>query len=150
CIELAAGCPSTGWQYCLGHSHALAVGSFFEESVQDEVFADPDFICPMTARPQGALTERADGGWEFPGVFNYCSGAPYAWCFSGHALPAEGPKVPNLFVASRSQWTMLNDWGNQLGLKGTGSHSIQFDGAVLPARFVLPGTTVMSIDVSKG
>ncbi|HJT90328.1 MAG TPA: acyl-CoA dehydrogenase family protein, partial [Mycobacterium sp.] len=90
-MDLTAGCSSTGWQYSLGHSHALTVASLFEESVQDEVFADPDFICPSTGRPQGLATARPDGDWQLSGVFNYCSGAPYAGYFLGHALQADGP-----------------------------------------------------------
>jgi 3-hydroxy-9,10-secoandrosta-1,3,5(10)-triene-9,17-dione monooxygenase len=149
-MELTAGCSSTGWQYSLAHSHALTVASVFDESVQDEVFADPDFLCPSTGRPQGAATERPDGGWQLSGVFNYCSGAPYAGYFLGHAFITDGPKTPNLFLAPRSQWTMLDDWGAQLGLKGTGSHSIKFDGGIIPARYLLRGESIMHMDLSGG
>jgi 3-hydroxy-9,10-secoandrosta-1,3,5(10)-triene-9,17-dione monooxygenase len=149
-MELTAGCSSTGWQYSLGHSHTLTVASLFEEALQDEVFADPDFICPCTGRPQGAATARPDGDWQLSGVFNYCSGAPYGGYFLGHALLADGPKSPNIFLAPRSEWTMLNDWGAQLGCKGTGSHSIKFDDAIIPGRYVLPDTSIMHMDVSAG
>lgn len=149
-IELTAGCSSTGWQYSLGHSHALTVASLFEESVQDEVFADPDFIAPATGRPQGVAAARPGGDWLVSGVYNYCSGAPYSGYFLGHALLADGPKSPNIFLAPRSQWEMLNDWGAQLGLKGTGSHSIKLDEAVIPARYILPNASIMHIDVSAG
>ena len=149
-MELSAGCSSTGWQYSLGHSHALTVASLYEEAVQDEVFADPDFICPCTGRPQGVLSARPDGDWQLSGVYNYCSGAPYGGYFMGHALSADGPKSPNIFLAPRTQWTMLNDWGAQLGCKGTGSHSIKFDDGIIPARYVLPNTSIMHLNVSGG
>lgn len=149
-IELTAGCSSTGWQYSLGHSHALTVASLFDEAVQDEVFADPDFLAPATGRPQGVATVRPDGDWQVSGVYNYCSGAPYSGYFLGHALMGEGTKAPGIFLAPRSQWEMLNDWGAQLGLKGTGSHSIKLDEAVLPSRYILPNASIMHIDVSTG
>ena len=149
-MELTAGCSSTGWQYSLGHSHALTVASIFDEAVQDEVFANPDFIAPSTGRPQGTAALRPDGDWDLNGVFNYCSGAPYAGYFLGHALAADGPKSPNIFLAPRSEWTMLNDWGTQLGCKGTGSHSIRFEGGVIPASYVLPNTSIMHLEVSGG
>lgn len=149
-MELCAGCSSTGWQYSLGHSHALTVASLFEEAVQDEVFADPDFIAPSTGRPQGVITARPDGDWQLSGVYNYCSGAPYAGYFLGHALSADGPKSPNILLAPRSQWTMLNDWGAQLGCKGTGSHSIKFEEGIIPARYVMPNTSIMHLNVSGG
>ena len=149
-IELTSGCSSTGWQYSLGHSHALTVASLFEESVQDEAFADPDFICPATGRPQGVATAGPGGDWRLSGIYNYCSGAPYAGYFLGHALVADRPKQSNMFLAPRSQWKMLNDWGAQLGLKGTGSHSIQFDDGVISGRYFLPNTSIMHMDVSAG
>ena len=149
-MELTAGCSSTGWQYSLGHSHALTVATMFDEAVQDEVFADPDFICPCTGRPQGLASRRSDGDWQLSGVYNYCSGAPYGGYFVGHALPADGPKIPSIFIAPRSEWTMLNDWGAQLGCKGTGSHSVQFQDATIPARYVLPNTSIMHMDATEG
>ena len=33
----------------------------------------------------------------------------------------------------RSEWTMLDDWGHLLGLKGSGSHTIVFEGGRIPA-----------------
>lgn len=137
---LTAACPSTGWMYCLGAAHALAVGSLFPERAQAELFADADFICPATVNPSGTA-ERADGGWRISGTWNYCSGSPYATHFMGHALvdPGDGGEpTPLLFVAPSSQWRRLDDWGGQLGLRGSGSHSIAIDGAVVPEHFTLP------------
>ena len=51
--HLARGCPSTAWQVCLPTAHALLVASWFDERAQDELFADPDFLCPSVAAPVG-------------------------------------------------------------------------------------------------
>ena len=49
-----------------------------------------------------------------------------------------------LFVAPRSEWTMLDDWGHTLGLKGSGSNSIVFDGGRIPEYFALPDTQMLA------
>jgi 3-hydroxy-9,10-secoandrosta-1,3,5(10)-triene-9,17-dione monooxygenase len=61
-----------------------------------------------------------------------------------------GPPTILLFVAPRSAWTMLDDWGETLGLKGSGSHSVRFENAFVPSRFVLPNTWMVDTDVSGG
>jgi 3-hydroxy-9,10-secoandrosta-1,3,5(10)-triene-9,17-dione monooxygenase len=148
--EIATGCPSTGWMLCLGTSHALTVGTVYEEQPQSEIFAAGDFICPTTVKPQGKAT-KVDGGWQIDGVFNFCSGAPFGTHYMGHAFPegGDGPPAPMLFVAPRGEWEQLNDWGNQIGLKGSGSHSIKFEGGFVPEHWALPNTGLMSYDISK-
>jgi 3-hydroxy-9,10-secoandrosta-1,3,5(10)-triene-9,17-dione monooxygenase len=149
-MTIASGCPSTGWQLCLGTSHALTVASFFEEEQQAELFGESDFICPTTIRPGGVMTRRADGDWNLSGDFPYASGSPYGMFYMGHTIAPDDPARPMLFIAPRSQWTRLDDWGQQLGMKGSGSHTVRFDQAVIPNRFVLPGTSLMEMDVSGG
>lgn len=139
-IALARGCPSTGWMYVFGHAHALPVATLFGEEAQNELFRLGDFVCPATVAPGGSA-ERADGGWVVNGTFSYCSGAPYATHFAGHTLISQGegrPPAPLLFILPRSQWRRLDDWGRNLGLKGSGSHSIQVENAFVPDDFALP------------
>lgn len=140
-LALSRACPSTGWMYTLGAAHALVVATVFDAQTQDEVFADGDFICPATVVPGGFAEPAPDGGWYINGTFGYCSGAPYASHFVGHALvqPDDGDEPrPMMFIAPRGAWTRLDDWGSQLGLKGSGSHSLVFDNAHIPAHHALP------------
>jgi 3-hydroxy-9,10-secoandrosta-1,3,5(10)-triene-9,17-dione monooxygenase len=140
-MALTRGCPSTGWMYTLGAVHALAVATLFDEKTQDEVFAGGDFICPATVMPTGFAEPAEDGGWVVNGTWGYCSGSPYATHFLGHALVAvEGSEepVPMMFIAPRSEWERLDDWGTQLGLKGSGSHSITIENGHIPAHYTLP------------
>jgi 3-hydroxy-9,10-secoandrosta-1,3,5(10)-triene-9,17-dione monooxygenase len=137
---LARGCPSTGWMFCLGAVHAVFAGTVFEERAQEEIFAGGDFIAPATVMPSGSAERHPDGGWVVNGTWSYCSGAPYATHFIGHALvtreEGQAPE-PMLFVAARDKWRRLDDWGQQLGLKGSGSHSIVFEDAHVPDHHVL-------------
>jgi 3-hydroxy-9,10-secoandrosta-1,3,5(10)-triene-9,17-dione monooxygenase len=151
-IALARGCPSTAWCMCLASGHALQVGSLFEEEAQAELFGDGDFRCAAVAAPSGKATPTEDG-WELTSTHPYSSGAPYSTHYMGQtfAPPAgDGPPPILLFVAPRSSWTMLDDWGDTLGLKGSGSHSVRFEQAHLPARYVLENTWMVDTDVSGG
>lgn len=148
---LARGCPSTGWMYCLGASHALTVASLFDEATQTELFAAGDFICPATVVPTGTAERAADGGWVLNGTWGYCSGAPYATHFIGHTVVSHDGEEPTplMFVAPASQWKRLNDWGHQLGLKGSGSHSITMSDGRVPANFALD-THIGNVTVTEG
>lgn len=153
-IELAHGCPSAAWCLCLGAGHAFHVAAWFSEEAQAEIFGDGDFVCPAVAAPTGLATPTEDG-WEITATVGYCSGAPYATHFMGQTMIApkrEGdePGPILLYVAPRSEWTMLDDWGDLLGLKGSGSHSIKLERARIPSRFALPGVFMVDVDVTGG
>ncbi|HEX2783416.1 MAG TPA: hypothetical protein VHN36_07500, partial [Ilumatobacteraceae bacterium] len=137
---IARGCPSSAWQFCLGASHAPMVCRLFDPSLWPEIFGDGHFICPFPARPQGEIRQLEGGEWLLTGTYNYCSGVPYATHLLGQAFPTfrDGSKgAPVVFLAQRPNWTRLDDWGNALGMKGSGSHSVRFDEARIPDRFVL-------------
>lgn len=150
--ELARGDASAAWGVCLVAGHALQVAQLFDEREQAEIFGDGDFRCPAVAGPSGEAT-RVDGGWELSGRFPYCSGVPYATHYLGQTLATGddplGPPELLLFLARREDWTMLEDWGQLLGMKGSGSQSIVFERAFLPERFVLPGVSMVTIDLSR-
>jgi 3-hydroxy-9,10-secoandrosta-1,3,5(10)-triene-9,17-dione monooxygenase len=149
--EIARGCPSTGWMLSQSINHTITVASFMSEQAQDEIFGGGEFLAPATANPQGRARRADDGGWIINGTFNYCSGAPYSTHLLAHAIPEDPardgvPAGPMMFVAPRDTYTILEDWGDVLGLKGSGSHSIRFDDAYLPEHLVLPGETMLSLD----
>lgn len=149
---LTRACPSTGWMYCLGAAHALAVGTLFGETAQAELFGSGDFICPATIIPSGTAERLPNGDWKLNGTWSYCSGAPYATHFIGHTLvsPGDGQEPePMMFIAPRSEWRRLDDWGTALGLKGSGSHSIAVENGRIPARYTLGGH-LSQLDMTRG
>lgn len=150
---LARGCPSTAWMYCLGASHAMPVASLFGEAAQADVFTGGDFICPATIVPSGQATQLDDGSWQISGTWRYCSGSPYATHFMGHAVVAGRSGEPDqtlLFVVSRKRWRRLDDWGDQLGLKGSGSHGIVVDDAVVPEHLTMRDVHISEFVVAGG
>ncbi len=151
-VEIARGCPSTGWCLALAANHALMVGSWFPEKAQDDVFEGGRFICASVAAPISEPALKVDGGWELNGKVSFCSGIPYSTYYLGQALtPGDGSGLPGpmlLFVAPRGAWEMLDDWGDLLGLKASGSQSIVFDHGRIPDHFVLENTSMIDVDVS--
>ncbi|GAA3000336.1 acyl-CoA dehydrogenase family protein [Actinokineospora diospyrosa] len=142
CLALARGCPSTGWMFLFGAAHALPVATLFDADAQQELFSGGDFICPATVAPNGTAERTPDGDWILDGTWPYCSGAPYATHFLGHCLARPDPDSepePMMFIVPRSQWERLDDWGAQLGLKGSGSHSIRVRRQRIPAKYTLRG-----------
>jgi alkylation response protein AidB-like acyl-CoA dehydrogenase len=152
-IELARGCVSTAWCMCLAANHALQVGSWFGEELQDEVFGGGDFRAASVAAPTVKATADGDG-WRLDGTVAYCSGIPHSTYYLGQAiLPGEAaPGVPRvgLFVAPRAAFTIVDDWGATLGLKGSGSNSIRFDGARIPGYAMLEDANMVDMRVEAG
>ncbi|MFC5827063.1 acyl-CoA dehydrogenase [Nonomuraea insulae] len=151
-INLTRGCPSAGWMFCLGAAHALPAATIFDEDTQAEIFASGEFICPATVMPGGTAERTPEGDWLVNGTWGYCSGSPYASHFMGHAMATPddgGPPEPMMFIAPRSEWTRLDDWGKALGLKGSGSHSIRMVNGRIPDRYTLK-RHMSQIDVTEG
>jgi 3-hydroxy-9,10-secoandrosta-1,3,5(10)-triene-9,17-dione monooxygenase len=136
---LCRACPSTGWMYCLGAAHSLFAATMFPASAQADIFRGGDFIAPLVNTPYGTARRAGDGGWIVDGVWRYCSGVPYATHFIGNTTIVDGAGAPRplLFIAPRDRWVMLDDWGTQLGLKGSGSHSVRIADAYIPSHFGL-------------
>jgi 3-hydroxy-9,10-secoandrosta-1,3,5(10)-triene-9,17-dione monooxygenase len=154
-IELGRGDISAAWGLSLAANHALQVASWFPQQLQDEVFGPGDFRCASVAAPTVRATADPDGGgYRLDGAVAYCSGVPWStWYMGQAALPgtdAAGLPRMGLFVAPRDAFTMLDDWGHTLGLKGTGSNSIRFDDARIPAHALLEDVNMIDVDVAGG
>jgi 3-hydroxy-9,10-secoandrosta-1,3,5(10)-triene-9,17-dione monooxygenase len=149
--ELAHGDIQAAWCFTLASGHALQVGSFWEQRAQDEIFGDGDFRAASVAAPTGTAV-KVDGGWRVTGAWPYSSGAPYSTHYMGQTLirPEGAPPRMMLFVAERSQWEMLDDWGDLLGLRGSGSNTVRLDGGFVPDGWALPDHQLVEVDVSGG
>jgi 3-hydroxy-9,10-secoandrosta-1,3,5(10)-triene-9,17-dione monooxygenase len=153
-LETARGCPSTAWCMGLASGHALQLGSWWPEQAQSEIFGDGDFRAASVAAPIG-FAERTGDGWSLTGKVSYCSGIPYSTHYMGQALtPGEQPGGPPgpllLFYAPRGVWEMQDDWGHTIGLKGSGSHSITFDGGTIPAHWAIEGAFMVDMASDDG
>lgn len=147
--EIARADMATGWCLTLASGHNLQAASLWPKEAQQEIFDGPYFASPMTSAPSGTLA-RVDGGFIINGKHRYASGVPYSTHFSGHAFHDDRPGVVSTFIAPRESYTILDDWGHTLGLKGSGSHSVLFENAFIPEHYVLEGVNQTALDVSAG
>ena len=139
-IEISRGDPSTGWCLALASGHAFTLASHWSADAQAEIFgAHGEFRAPSRAAAKGQVT-RADGGYRVNGTWDFCSGIPY----STHVLNTSRlvqPGEPDAIVAvivPRKDYEILDDWGDILGLRGSGSNSCQVDNALVPENYVVP------------
>lgn len=149
--ELARGDMSTAWCYTLASAHILWMASWWPQEVQDEVFSARPALAAGTFAPGGTLA-RTEGGWILNGSFPYASGSPYSSHFVGHAFLQDGdaPPVLGVFLIPRSAWTSRDDWGNLLGLKGSGSHTLDVVDAFVPDGWVLPNVNISLVGNEGG
>jgi 3-hydroxy-9,10-secoandrosta-1,3,5(10)-triene-9,17-dione monooxygenase len=142
-LELAQGCPSTAWCYCLGYGHVYTAAAFFPPEAQDVLFADDGYLCAASfGFPCGKAT-RVEGGYLISGDFPYGSGSPYSNFYMGEAAaPAGSPHGPEgtpLFFAVRhEQYQLMDDWQGILGLRGSGSQSVRLKESFVPDVLVVP------------
>ena len=151
-MEIARADMSTAWTLALASGHNLQVASWWPESVQREVFVDGHFASPMTSAPGGTLA-RHDDGWRIDAVLPFSSGIPYATHAMGHAfIPGEGPGPGTLstFLVPRASVSVRDDWGHTLGLRGSGSHTVEVTDVLVPHDWVLAGQIQVDMDTSQG
>jgi 3-hydroxy-9,10-secoandrosta-1,3,5(10)-triene-9,17-dione monooxygenase len=142
-IAVSRGCPSTGWQLCLAGAHCLQLASYWDERAQIDLFGpDGHFLASMSQTSQDALATPVDGGYRLRGTWHYASGIPHATHHMAFARVAGGEPGAEpetvMAVVPRADFTMLDDWGGLIGLKGSGSQSVRVDDAFVPAHHVIP------------
>jgi 3-hydroxy-9,10-secoandrosta-1,3,5(10)-triene-9,17-dione monooxygenase len=147
-MSISRGCPSTGWMLTLGSGHALQVGSCFSEQAQEEIYGDGHFVSPASFAFQDALATPVDGGYRVHGTWHFCSGAPYGTHHMGLAPTGEEGGLV-VFVVPRERFRVLDNWGDLIGLKGSGSHSIVVEETVIPSHHVISFDEFMAMGVTS-
>jgi len=147
---ISRGCPSTGWMLALGTAHGLQLASYFPERAQEEILGDSDghFVASASFGFQAARAEPVEGGYRVSGTWHFCSGVPYAT----HHMPlvplAGGDGEESIVaVVPRADFRMLDNWGDLIGLKGSGSHSVVIEDAFVPEHRTITLTEWLAVGV---
>jgi 3-hydroxy-9,10-secoandrosta-1,3,5(10)-triene-9,17-dione monooxygenase len=136
-MAISRGCPSTGWELCLSAGHALQLASYFSAEAQEELFGPSgEFIASMSFITQDARARPTEGGHVLSGTWHFASGIPHATHHLGLAAvatrnPAEEPTY-RLCAIPADKLVRLDDWGDLIGLKGSGSHSLTVEDVFIP------------------
>ena len=85
--------------------------------------------------PGSGTAEKVEGGYRVSGRKTFASGAPAAQLFMTGAIeddPREGPTVLQFGVPMNAKGVSIDETWDTLGMRGTGSHDVVFDGVFVP------------------
>lgn len=139
---------ATGWVCGIVGVHPWQL-AFADPLVQEEVWGnDHDTWLASPYAPTG-LAVPVDGGYRFTGRWQFSSGTDHCdWIFLGAMLgTADGemaqPPTMLHMILPRSDYQIIDDSWNVVGLKGTGSKDIVVENAFVPAYRVMNGDHVI-------
>ena len=141
-LEIARGNPGVSWCLSLAATHGLLISSHWPERAQFDLFGENgDLRAPHRVGAVTSSCVKVDGGYVVDGVWNYCSGIPYATHFIANVAFKEGdaPPVTKIFVVPRAQFSILDDWGGDatLGMRASGSNSVKIEKVFVPEHWVI-------------
>ncbi|MER7078010.1 Acyl-CoA dehydrogenase [Saccharopolyspora kobensis] len=142
-MKVAGRDGSTGWVAGIVGVHPWEM-AMADERVQEEIWGrDNDTWIASPYAPMGVLTP-VDGGYRFTGHWQFSSGTDHCdWIFLGAFLGDESgevakPPVSYHVILPRSDYRIVEDSWDVVGLRGTGSKDILVEDAFVPAHRVIP------------
>ena len=134
-VEIARGCPSTGWCLALASNHALMVGSWFCRRPRTRCSKEV-FTCASVAAPISEPAVKVEGGWELNGKVSLLLRDSVLTYYLGQALtPGDGDTSARTDAALRRAEGDVADarrLGRSARLQGSGSQSILFEHGRIP------------------
>ncbi len=138
---------SVGWNVMIGSEiNAMAAGGM-PPALAREVYIDNPRVIMCGGGGPGSAIPRAepqgDGSFRVWAQTSFMSGCNQAeWCFQMAPIIENGePKMKpdgtpfaKMWFIHRSEWEIIDTW-NMAGLRGSGSHDIKSDGALVPEKF---------------
>jgi alkylation response protein AidB-like acyl-CoA dehydrogenase len=153
--HMAAIDASVAWNVMLGSEiNAMAAGGMDPEIAKEVYLDNPNVIMCGGGGPGGGIPRaerQEDGSVRVWGRTTFISGCHNAdWCFIGAPLmKGDEPELDengmpqfNLWFVPREEWKILDTW-DVAGLRGSGSHDVEFDGSLVPAKYT--GVTLWSV-----
>ena len=141
-MGIAAVNPSAGWVAGIVGVHPWQL-AMADKSVRDDVWGtDPDTWIASPYMPNG-LAVPVEGGYRMSGRWSFSSGTDHCtWAFLGAmACEADGavsmpPRMLHV-VLPRTDYQIIDDSWDVVGLKGTGSKDLVVQDAFIPAERVM-------------
>ena len=135
-MEIARGCPETGWVVALTAGHPLILANF-PLAGQAELYGPAgEFRCPAAFNPPGSALP-VPGGYRVTASWPSASGCDLGTHHMGSALVTgpEGKPTTQVIqvVLERAQYRIVDDW-HVMGMQGTGSKRIVAEDALVPAQ----------------
>jgi alkylation response protein AidB-like acyl-CoA dehydrogenase len=138
---------SVGWNVMLGSEINAMVAGGMERALAKEVYLDDPRVVMCGGGGPGTQPSRAvkqaDGSFKVWGQSTFISGCHNAtWClmmapiFENDQMLTDAKGMPQIrtWFVHRSQWEILDTW-DVAGLRGSGSHDVRANGAIVPAKW---------------
>jgi len=139
---------SVGWNVMLGSEiNAMAAGGM-DKALAREVYLDNPRVIMCGGGGPGSkpayAMEQPDGSYKVWGETTFISGCHNAtWCFMGAPIiddgeprkDSNGQMIIKMWFLHRSQWQIIDTW-DVAGLRGSGSHNVLADGAVVEPKWL--------------
>ncbi|WP_280340091.1 acyl-CoA dehydrogenase family protein [Nocardia neocaledoniensis] len=129
--------------------------AFADPKVQDEVWSDDHDTWIASPYAPTGIARPVEGGYIFNGRWQFSSGTDHCdWIFLGAMLGdpegkmAQPPTMLHM-ILPRSDYTIVEDSWNVVGLKGTGSKDIIVKDAFVPDYRVMNGDHVIDGTAQK-
>ncbi|MDD2759681.1 MAG: hypothetical protein PHH11_05260 [Methylomonas sp.] len=143
-IEAVARIDSAaGWNLQIAVAHDM-FAPWFSDRASAEIF-HADAI-PVGAFNPPRQAVPTDGGYRISGRTSYVSGAHHATAFIGFAhilddgqirLDANGLPETRIIAVPASEACIIDNW-NTMGMRGSGSHDVEFVDAFIPEHCAAP------------
>jgi two-component flavin-dependent monooxygenase len=131
---LGETCASTSWCATLFAAHGRLASYLPQEGQHDLWHTSPDTRIAAAIMPPSGTATAVPGGWRLTGRWGFASGVDHAdWVLLASLTP--GPEGPEhrLFAVPAHEVAILDTW-NTLGMRGTGTNSVEVDGVVIPSH----------------
>ncbi|MCX6413337.1 MAG: acyl-CoA dehydrogenase [Actinobacteria bacterium] len=129
--------PSAGWIAGVVGVHPWEI-ALMDPLLQEEIYGqDPDVWTASPYAPIGRA-KPVDGGYLFTGEWPYSTGTDYCdWIILGGMVTDEEGNIGNPpdmrhFVLPRSDYEIVEDSWNVMGLSGTGSKNVRMTNSFVP------------------
>jgi 3-hydroxy-9,10-secoandrosta-1,3,5(10)-triene-9,17-dione monooxygenase len=150
-MAVAASDPAAGWVSGVVGVHPWELAQM-DRTLQQEIWgADPDTWVASPYMPNGVADPIENDSYVLSGRWPFSSGSDHCqWDFlgalkgTGSGAPIMPPEVMHV-VLPRSDYELIEDSWDVVGLSGTGSKDVVVDKAVIPAY-----RTVTQADISDG
>ncbi|MBF6416212.1 acyl-CoA dehydrogenase family protein [Nocardia cyriacigeorgica] len=146
--------PATGWICGIVGVHPWQL-AFADPKVQEEVWGEDNDTWMASPYAPTGIARPVDGGYIFNGRWQFSSGTDHCdWIFLGAMLgDTDGniatPPTMLHMILPRSDYTIVEDSWNVVGLKGTGSKDIIVKDAFVPSYRVMNGDHVIDGTAQK-
>ncbi|MGW5386208.1 acyl-CoA dehydrogenase family protein [Nocardia sp. NPDC003963] len=147
-MAAAALDPATGWICGIVGVHPWQL-AFADPKVQEEVWGEDNDTWMASPYAPTGIARPVDGGYIFNGRWQFSSGTDHCdWIFLGAMLGDEqggiaDPPTMLHMILPRSDYEIVEDSWNVVGLKGTGSKDIVVRDAFVPSYRVMNGDHVI-------